>query len=689
MEIPIYITINLFLFSSWYILLFRSNDSLSFTDRLLGVFVLGLAQIILTEMVLGIIFKELYATPLLALNVSISLAVSAIAIRARGKGGLLTEIVIEIKDKKDRLFNLLMSDWILLAIFVMFSIYFCYLLYIGYLFPSYSWDALLYHLPTVGFILQSGAIENIPYNSLIYTFINVFPKNIDLFFLWNIIFLKSDMIVDLSQLPFTVAGMLAIYGICRKLGIKEKHSAYASVLFFFAPVIMLQSTTNYVDIAVSVLFLIALNFMLCRDISHGDLSSAMSSKAFRFGGNTRLFLAGVTSGILLGSKGSGPLFIIALSALYVINEIRGNYPSRREGSPDKISPLDRDSHGISNMHRTKYLRKAALKMIIARYVLYFMMPVMLLGSYWYISNWVHYGNPVYPFVVKLFGKIIFKGSFSEILHSGPDILRDMSPLKKLFHVWMERVEYYHYSSDMSGFGPLWFILLLPCTVFSVFLSIWKKRLDFLIVAIMIILIFLVYPNNWFTRYVIFLFGLGCLAFGDVAQFFEKKGRTLEYLALLIVVYTLLVSHSPTVTPKKIIEFAHLPAKERSLARLEPYILNMSKRESYGLWSWISSNISEGDTLAYTFTPGMLSPLWNNSFSNKIVFVKAGKFEEWVEELEANNVTYVMVLRKPRSMEAFWLSRLEEMRNNPKWSSIAKQFRLKYHDDNYAVFRFNG
>jgi len=129
-EIIIYITVNLLLFSSWYTLLFRSKERLSFVDRLLGVFVLGLTQIVVTEMVLGVVFKKLYATPLLILNISISLAVLAIAVikrkQDRGRGGLFADIFQEIKDAIVQFINLIRKDWILLSVFMMFFIYFCY-----------------------------------------------------------------------------------------------------------------------------------------------------------------------------------------------------------------------------------------------------------------------------------------------------------------------------------------------------------------------------------------------------------------------------------------------------------------------------------------------------------------------------------------------------------------------------------
>ena len=130
------------------------------------------------------------------------------------------------------------------------------------------------------------------------------------------------------------------------------------------------------------------------------------------------------------------------------------------------------------------------------------------------------------------------------------------------------------------------------------------------------------------------------------------------------------------------------AKERTISRMEPYILNKTQRKNYGLWEWISRNVSDGDVLAYNFHPNMLGPLWNSRFSNKLIYIKAGKFENWVEKLEENNANYVLVLVQPRSMEHFWLSRLVELRNDPNWKPAYNKFRLEYSDSDYLVMRFN-
>ena len=104
----------------------------------------------------------------------------------------LKAILSEFKEKTIWFFNIIKSDVVLLCISSLFFISLCWIIFLGYLFPSYTWDALWYHLPIVGYIVQSGVIQENPTPSMIDLFINIFPKNIELFFVWNTIFLNSS-----------------------------------------------------------------------------------------------------------------------------------------------------------------------------------------------------------------------------------------------------------------------------------------------------------------------------------------------------------------------------------------------------------------------------------------------------------------------------------------------------------------
>ncbi len=665
-----YIIINLLLFSSWYVFLFNKRDALSFADRIIGSFILGLTQIIAAEMLLGVVFKKLYAGPLFFLNISVSAGVLFFSVLSLNKAASANRTAFpvtvfkEIIDKISGLSRKIIEDRILLSIFILFAVSVSWTIFLGYLFPSYTWDALWYHLPIVGHIIQSGAIQDIAVNSFIEQFINIFPKNIELFFLWNTIFLRNDIIVDLSQLIFALAGVLTVYSIAVKLNIREKHAIYSSLLFFFTPIIILQSATNYVDIAITVLFLIAVNFLIDGVVSEdsGSTTGAESLQQRSF----RVFLAGLTTGILLGSKGSGPLFAAVLSSVVVINEIRKHIGLRKE--------ISLSMPGI-------------LKKSLKFYLVFFLLPVLLLGGYWYMKNWVLYGSPVYPMEISVFNVTIFKGLFNGIIEPVPAIINELSSLTRPLYVWSENTKYYLYDSRLGGLGPTWFILFLPSLVFSFFYSIIKRKNKFLAVSIIFIAVFFMYPRNWTPRYVIFMVGLGALSFGFVLDYFHRREKVLKIIALLLTVYTFIVANSPCVTPEQIRKFIALPAKERSIGWLAPFNIDIHARQEYGHWIWISRNISIDDTLAYTFEPLFHSPLWNTGFSSRIAFINSDAYKEWLEELKLNNVTYVLF--RQNSKEDKWIKKEKEILSTMGWlGGLKEKFKVVYSDENYKIVKFN-
>ena len=451
MEITAYISINLLLFSSWYIFLYRKKGSLLFADRLLGTFVLGLSQIIATEMLLGVVFKQLYPSPLFLLNTFISTGVLIFALSTYGSKGICSEI----KDEIVRIFGIIKGDLILLFIFVLFFISVCWLVFLGYLFPSYSWDALYYHLPIVGQIMQSGTIQENANPSFIQQYMNIFSKNVNLFFLWNIIFLKSDVIVDLSQLFFAIAGVLSIYSMAIKMRVKEKYAIYSSLLFFFTPALIFQSTINYVDGAVSMLLLIAVNFLIYDDMEH----YAYENNSVKPLSERRLpiILSGLAAGILLGSKPTGPLFIAVMLGVILVQEIIKYFKPFNSISANK-----------------GYLLKDGL----SAYLTCFIAPAFLIGGYWYMRNWIFYGNPVYYMDISIFNTTLFKGMKSDWVEPSPQIINSLNYFTALFYVWLERVGYYIYDSRLSGFGPIWLILFLPAIIISMVHAIIRKKYSF-------------------------------------------------------------------------------------------------------------------------------------------------------------------------------------------------------------------
>jgi hypothetical protein len=649
MNVVSYIILNLLLFSSWFVLLFKNKKALSFVDRLIGAFVLGLVQIVLTEMILGILFKRLYATPLMILNLSISSFILVVSL-------IKIEYISVLKELKDEFINItktIKDDIVLSLISVIFIIFTCYIVFLGYLFPPYTWDGLWYHLPIVGRIIQNGAIQENPAPFMIDQFMNIFPKNIELFFLWHIILLKSDVIVDLSQLLFTLMGVFAIYSIAIKLGIEKRYAIYSGILFFFTPIMILQSKTNYVDVAVSVLFLIAINFLIHE---RPDIKTVRVS----------ILLSGIAAGILLGSKGSGPLFLIVLSSAILFRELLKYF------NPFKIF-----HEGV--------IDRGTLTRILRQYLMYFLMPSILIGGYWYVKNWVLYGNPVYPMEISLMNVTLFKGLYSGIIDPTPEIILKLSLVERLIHVWLEKVDYYLYDSRFSGFGPIWFIISLPSIVFCVIHSLKRGRFRFLFLSMAVIIAFILYPRSWNTRYVIFIVGLGALSTGMVLEYFSHKERILKIIILTLVLYTAFTSNSPAITPGKIGEFIRLPSSRRTIVEHDPFNIHLQARQEYGYWKWIRHNISAGDVLAYTFEPLFLSPLWNGEFSNSVIYIKAGSYNEWLRQLKQEKATHILV--RTGSTEDEWIEDEVKLISDYIWlGGIKKRFSMVYSDENYRIYR---
>ncbi|RJR22226.1 MAG: hypothetical protein C4581_01225 [Nitrospiraceae bacterium] len=664
MQITAYISINLLLCCSWYVWLYGKRDCLSFTDRLTGTFILCLTQIIATEMLLGLVFKSLYPLPLFLLNLFISAGVLVLASRTGNKSGLFREI----KDETFRISGIISKDKILLCLFTLFLLSVGWMIFLGYLFPSYAWDALYYHLPIVGQIMQSGAIGDTRSPSFIQQYINIFPKNINLYFLWNVIFLKNDVVVDLGQLVFTIAGVLSIYSMAVKLKVTEKYAIYSALLFFFTPVLMLQSTVNYVDGAVSMLLLIAVNFLMYDDME--------SHTAGYYPGETfnkramPLLLSGLAAGHLLGSKPTGPVFIIAIFTVLFIQE-------------------------VVKLKSASANRGYALKESFRSYLVCFVMPVFLIGGYWYIRNLILYGNPVYYMDVSVFNIHLFKGLKSDWVEPAPDIINSLNYLMRPLYVWLERVGYYLYDSRMSGFGPIWFILFLPGIIISFVHALIKKRYRFLFAVSILLLTFMLHPRNWTTRYVIFIVGLGALSFGFVLDYFNKKENILKIIALVLAAYTLLTVNSPCIMPEKIREFIHLSAGDRTLSRHKPSNIDTKVRDEYGYWIWIENNISKEDTLAYTFVdtnvdtsrPFFFRPLWNRAFSNKVVYISSDNYKEWVNKLADNGASYILV--RKASTEDQWIEKERRLYYSLSWmGNIKEKFEIMYSDDNYRIVKYN-
>jgi len=593
----LYLAITAYVFFAPYYLLTRKySQEYSFADRLLGTFVLGVSQIILTEVALAFPLK-LTSLNLLLLNVAVSTCLVLLA------GFSRREVVRQLREARDTVvgfFKLALKHKIVLTILALAVFQVLWWAFQAYVFPPYAWDELSYHLPKVAYIMQSHGITEFPSS---FYWVNQDPFTIELVFLWNVIYLKNDILVNGTQIIFAIAAVLAIYGIARKLGVKPQHAAFAMV-FLFVPIVIQQATTCYIDIAVSSMFLVAVNFMLAKDRPR-----------------VNVIMLGLSVGIMVSAKYTFILPGLVLSLAFVFIMLR------ESGSAGHAQG------------RWLVLRRKGLLQALCLYAI----PLLLVGAIWYVRDWIAYGNPLAPLNVSFLGKTIFHGSAS------PNDLRPFGPVltspPAIINSWLERTaptamwNYPFYTQDVGngGFGPVFLILLLPSIAFSLVIAFRKRLSSYFLVAIVFTLSFLVMLMNWYSRYTLFFCAFGVLAFTLVMQHMPKQHmpnrKTIAIIALPIIVFTMTVGNAHnTFTPANTLDFIQRPLAERQSSDLPSSLSDFEDyRDMYQ-----RAVETPATTILYTALPGAFSyPLWGSSFSNRVAQIP-GQYADYEEFAERVN-----------------------------------------------------
>jgi len=200
-------------FAPYYLITKKYSQQYSSGDRVVGAFVFGVSQIILREVASAFPLK-LTSLNLLFLNTSLSTGVMPLAGLSHG------EMVRQATEARESVVNFLemaLRHRIVLIILGLALFQVSWWAIMAWPIPSYSWDEFSYHLPNVAFMMQSHRITSFPTG---FYWPTQDPFTVELVFLWNVIFLDDDIVVNGSQTLLAVATVLPIYGIAMKLGVK-------------------------------------------------------------------------------------------------------------------------------------------------------------------------------------------------------------------------------------------------------------------------------------------------------------------------------------------------------------------------------------------------------------------------------------------------------------------------------------
>ena len=160
--------------------------------------------------------------------------------------------------------------------------------------------------------------------------------------------------------------------------------------------------------------------------------------------------------------------------------------------------------------------------------------MLVVGGFFYIVSWIKLGNPIYPFEVKLGGRVIFPGALDVGIAEG--FLLDPVGLTRWSAVpvaWGERVGGTSLGNPFSGLGPMFVVLGVPALLACLVAALRRRRVDVAMLVAAVVLLFVVHPSRWQPRYTLYLVPAACVAIAWVWHLGGRGWRAVVSLAVLV------------------------------------------------------------------------------------------------------------------------------------------------------------
>lgn len=562
-----------------------------------AAFVLWNAQVILSELVLGVVFQRLFAVELFALNLLLSLAI-IFSYRRSLRATLIrywqARTTWRWRALLSKRYAVYMLTFGLLAAFVAAN------LVLILLYGPTSWDDYHYHLNFVADIIRSGSIRNFP---VLHSYTISYPHNIELVNLWHVIFLRNDVIVEATNLIFLLFGGWAVFASARQLGVKRLWAVVAAFTVLIVPMNILYVKTTKVDLALVTLFISAL-FLLWQGFS--------LEKAGHIGRKGMLFLqatAAISVGIVFGGKPSAIIYVAGFTLAYLLFSI--------------VYRLDWRSWG-------RVVAAGALLLTFA---------CLLMGSFWYFRSWAEFNNPLYPLEISA-GPIHFQGEWEDLRFDDnlPQI-QTRNFLEKLHYTWTEQEDwfgvYYVPDGKLAGLGVIWYVLLLPALLLAFIVESFRRG-RFVLLAIPVLICFLVMPGNWIPHYAMLITFIGAIAFAVVMG----KYMHLRLLKAALVILLILLSGYTTVMMHNggLFNLRQIIGDFKNIGQQ-----GVQKTLQLGdIQKYLSIHTTPNEVVAYGQSVLFPYALYVDDYRNDVRYLPQSSetADEWLRQLRSQGVRYI-------------------------------------------------
>lgn len=479
-----------------------------------------------------------------------------------------------------------------------------------WLYPSESWDGVWYHDTMVGYAIQNHGYATITLplttDSALIQQANGYPRDSEMMSLWFVLF--SDR--RLLELPNTLAVLplaLGTYAFCRRYQKDDTGRGTAAawaIALVVMPAVRLQMRTTYVDNYFAAFHVAA--FFFC---THPRMNARIG------------LLAALALALTLGSKSMGLLSVPPLSLVAILFlALRG---------------------GLRGWKTTVAVAIGAAAIIV------------LFGGFTYLLNWARYQNPFFPVAVKL-GQKTFPGP---VPINWVDVNHSLSAL--LDNVMSVPVPGSDYADiKHGGYGPAVVFLTLPLAMFAFALASIKlvgqlfgnprtffrslrasDNMDLNVVIVFVVAAFTLYksPAIWAARYnvhVVAVFIAVAHAFasrwGRVGNFSAICAGTALSMHVMLWYWSKPGWQYDFDTVKLMTKRSEQERAATSLLLVKPTALARDK------------DLRSGDKVFWSDDLPFPSLLWNETFSNRLVYRAAWDGRSYVDAAEREDAKWIVV-----------------------------------------------
>jgi hypothetical protein len=465
--------------------------------------------------------------------------------------------------------------------------------WLSYLAPSSAWDGIWYHDSIVGWAIQNHGFQlvQIP---LTLENVNGCPRLCETLNLWFVLFTDRRFIEMPNSVVAAPMLMLGFYAIARRFAPSPANAIGWATALYLMPGSLLQMRSTYVDVQVAAFFLAALHY---------------ASRP-----NLRLvdgWMAALTLGMLGASKSLGLPWMGVLGLVALPRVVFANVRRR---------PLFTVGTVIFGL---------ALATLIAA-------PI-------YVRNWAANHNPLWPVQVNLERfNIHWPGNFEPVIERPySQLLSDMLQVYVPGHDFHDpRV--WGYGMGFPFFVLPWALLMAPVAVFCVFRSLFYRPFDratwnLLIVAAAIAATWPIAPVKWFARYNIHIVaGLAFVAaWSGTRRWTRRASHALAAIAIgtsMIMLYW--ADPGWSISIDSAMKLAKMTAEER--ASFESIAYSFESKAAAAR----EQEIGPGDVVAFTDDHTFPSLLWNEKFSNNVVWVQSGRGEGFLARVDSVGAKWI-------------------------------------------------